>query len=53
MYLRNTEVLNMKKSEGRTEGLRLYNELLGDKKLTPEQKKKIKEIIEKIEKEKA
>jgi hypothetical protein len=53
MYLNYTDRLNMKKSEGKIEGLRLYNELLEDKKMTPEQKKKIKKIIEELEKEKA
>lgn len=42
--------LGMKKSEAKAEKLRLYNELAEDKKLTPEQKKKVKKIIEKLEK---
>lgn len=42
--------LGMKKSEAKAEKLRLYNELLDDKKLTPEQKKKVKKIIEELEK---
>lgn len=51
MYIRNTEALNMKKSEGKTKGLRLYNKLFEDRKLTLDQKKKIKKLIRKIEKE--
>lgn len=50
MHQNNSDRLNMKKSEGKAEALRLYSELLEDKKLTADQKKKIKTIIEKLEK---
>ena len=53
MYQNNAQALNIKKSDGRAEGLRLYSELFEDKKLTLEQKKKIKNLIKKLEKEKS
>ena len=43
-------VLGVKKSEAKAERIRLYNELVEDKKLTPEQKKKVRKIIEVLEK---
>lgn len=43
-------VLGVKKSEAKAERMRLYNELVEDKKLTPEQKKKVRKIIEVLEK---
>ncbi|MDP3372404.1 MAG: hypothetical protein Q8S21_05915 [Candidatus Paracaedibacteraceae bacterium] len=52
MYLYHTEVLNIKKSDGKAESLRLYNELLENKKITSAQKKKIYEAINLIEKDK-